>query len=132
VNQLNPIHSAVWQLREEIAGLKVCKLRSRIVPHFPPLFEEFRAKCSNLLWRGSRDGFGAAKFHRRCDGSTNTLLLIPDSRGNVFGGSTPVKSESGYSGDNSLRNFLFTLKNPRHFTFAQKTPKRGLRCARGR
>jgi hypothetical protein len=47
-----------------------------------------------MLWRGSRDGFGAAELHRRCDGCTNTLTLISTTKGNIFGGFTPVKRES--------------------------------------
>jgi hypothetical protein len=41
--------------------------------------------------------------------------LIADTDGNVFGGFTPVKWENncGYKGDDSLRSFLFTLRNPR-------------------
>jgi hypothetical protein len=42
--------------------------------------------------------------------------LIADTDGNIFGGFTPVKCESGrsgkYEGDDSLRSFLFTLRNP--------------------
>jgi hypothetical protein len=91
-----------------------------IVPQSPPLFEEFRAKRFNLLWRGSRDGLTAQEFHLRCDGRANTLTLIADTDGNVFGGFTPVKWESSApgeknghdKGDNSGRSFLFTLRNP--------------------
>jgi hypothetical protein len=54
-----------------------------IVPQCPPLFEEFRAKRFNLLWRGSRDGFGAKEFHHHCDGRANTLTLIVDTYGDV-------------------------------------------------
>jgi hypothetical protein len=105
---------------------------SLIVPEFPPLFEEFRKKRFNLLWRGSSDGFTAREFHRRCDGHANTLTLILDTDGNVFGGFTPVEWESRmyerlifypglesvnlnncWKNDNSLRSFLFTLRNPR-------------------
>jgi hypothetical protein len=64
---------------------------SLIASDFPLLFEEFRAKRFNLLWRGSRDGFTAQEFHLRCDGRANTLTLISDTDGNVFGGFTPVK-----------------------------------------
>ena len=39
-----------------------------------------------LLYRGSRDGFGGANFHSRCDGKANTLTLIRCTEGNVFGG----------------------------------------------
>jgi hypothetical protein len=30
-----------------------------IVAHFPALFAEFRGERFTVLWRGSRDGFGA-------------------------------------------------------------------------
>jgi hypothetical protein len=100
------------------------EIDSLIVSEFPLLFEEFRAKRFKLLWRGSRDGFGAKKFHHRCDGRANTLTLISNTDGNVFGGFTPVKWESravtsrldkgkSLKGDASLRSFLFTLRNPR-------------------
>jgi hypothetical protein len=92
------------------------RLDSLIVTEYPPLFEEFRMKRWALLWRGSRDGFTAQEFHRRCDGHANTLTLILDTDGNVFGGFTPVEWESDrygkFKGDDSLRSFLFTLKNP--------------------
>jgi hypothetical protein len=96
------------------------RLDSLIVSEYPPLFEEFRMKRWTVLWRGSRDGFTAQEFHRRCDGHANTLTLILDTDGNVFGGFTPVEWESssprqeyGYTtGDDSLRSFLFTLRNP--------------------
>jgi hypothetical protein len=87
---------------------------SLIVSEYPPLFEEFRAKRFNLLWQGSRDGFIAREFHCRCDGRANTLMLILNTDGNVFGGFTAVKWENNcsYKGDDNLRNFLFTLRNP--------------------
>jgi hypothetical protein len=62
-----------------------------IVAHFPDIFAEFRGKRLSLLWRGGRDGFGARDFHRRCDGHANTLTLILDTKGNTFGGFTPVE-----------------------------------------
>jgi hypothetical protein len=89
---------------------------SLIVSEFPPLFEEFRAKRFNLLWRGSRDGFTAQEFHRHCDGRANTLTLISDTDGSIFGGFTPLEWESHIGGkckgDDSLRSFLFTLQDP--------------------
>jgi hypothetical protein len=106
---------------------------SLIVSDFPEIFDSFRAKRFMLLWRGSRDGFGAVDFHGRCDGHANTLTLILDTDGNVFGGFTPLKWESRVQRedwednswneksecmdnrskcDNSLLSFLFTLKNP--------------------
>jgi hypothetical protein len=87
---------------------------SLIVPDFPAIFAEVRGKQFQLLWQGSRDGFGALAFHRRCDGHANTLTVILDTEGNIFGGFTPVEweSRSCSKADDSEKSFLFTLKNP--------------------
>jgi hypothetical protein len=97
---------------------------SQIISEFPAIFAEFRGKRFKLLWRGSRDGFSASQFHGRCDGHANTLTVILDTEGNIFGGFTPVEWESrewnGENGDedntwkadDSEKSFLFTLKNP--------------------
>jgi hypothetical protein len=69
-------------------------LDSVIVSDFPAIFAEFRGKRFSLLWRGCRDGFGASQFHGRCDGHGNTLIVILDTEGNIFGGFTPVVWES--------------------------------------
>jgi hypothetical protein len=95
---------------------------SAIVPDFPTLFEDFKKKQFTLLWRGSRDGFGKDDFHSRCDGHPNTLTVILDTDGNIFGGFTPVEWETGEwhsKADPSRKTFLFTLKNP-HNTGPQK------------
>jgi hypothetical protein len=123
---LDRMEAEITCIASEVAALKhwtdACyslmlfspKLDSLIIAQFPPLFEEFRGKRFNLLWRGSRDGFGAEEFHLRCYGRANTLTLIVDTDGNVFGGFTPVKWENscGYESDDSLRSFLFTPRNP--------------------
>jgi hypothetical protein len=93
---------------------------SQIISHFPALFGEFDAKRFTLLWRGSRDGFGARDFHGHCDGHANTLTLIEDTQKSIFGGFTPVEWESRTKApfgkaDLSLQTFLFTLKNPHDF-----------------
>jgi hypothetical protein len=112
---------------------------SAIVPDFPKLFEDFKKKQFALLWRGSCDGFGAGDFHNRCDGHPNTLTVILDRKGNIFGGFTPVEWESRVwnrkngnednclKADPSLKSFLFTLKNPHNVParrFALKADKK--------
>jgi hypothetical protein len=60
----------------------------------------------------SRDSFGAKEVHRHCNGRANTLTLILNTDGNVFGGFTPVEWESrGWRGNDSRRSFLLTLTN---------------------
>jgi hypothetical protein len=97
-------------------------LDSAIISGLP--FSEFSGKRFSLLWRGGRDGFGGRDFHGRCDGHANTLTLIEDTNGNIFGGFTPVEWESrvwnrkngnednGWKADETLKSFIFTLKNP--------------------
>jgi hypothetical protein len=104
---------------------------SAIVPDFPKLFEGFKPRKFALLWRGSRDGFKAKQFHRHCDGHPNTLTVILDTNGNIFGAFTPIAWESStfgkYKTDPSLTSFLFTLKNPHNVAarrFALKAEKK--------
>jgi hypothetical protein len=125
-------------LRSEIETLKGLTVRtfkrrldSLVVEELPAIFEDFKNDKFTLLWRGSRDGFEAKEFHRRCDGHGNTVTVILDTNGNIFGGFTPVKWESSKKGkgkaDPSLKSFLFTVKNPHNFParrFALKVEKK--------
>jgi hypothetical protein len=106
------------------------RMESVIVSEFPTIFEEFGGKGFSLLWRGSRDGFDAGDFHRRCDGHANNVTVILDMKGNIFGGFTPLKwescTEAKHQADRNLKSFLFTLKNPHNIgprKFALKSNK---------
>jgi hypothetical protein len=117
---------------------------SVIVSVFPEIFANLSDKTFSLLWRGSRDGFDACDFHRRCDGHPNTLTLILDTDGNVFGGFTPVQWESRQprssgngncvKADPSQKSFLFTLVNPhkvpaRRFELKAKEKDNAIICS---
>jgi hypothetical protein len=93
------------------------------------IFSEFSGKRFSLLWRGSRDGFRARDFHRFCDRHANTLTLIEDTHGNIFGGFTPLEWDScgWWKADARLKTFIFTLKNPHNLParkFALKAEKK--------
>jgi hypothetical protein len=115
---------SVWQCVTELIVHPPLLFDSQIISDFPEIFAEFRRKHFKILSRDSRDGFSAWEFHRRCDGHTNTLIVILDTKRNIVGGFTRVKWESRvYNGkygdhdnrwkvDDSLKSFLFTLKNP--------------------
>jgi hypothetical protein len=123
---------SVWQFAVEwIADLYLQpspSLESRIISDFPEIFAEFQDKDFELLWRSSRDGFGASEFHRRCDGHANMLTVILDTNWNIFGGFTPVEWESrewngdfgeennGLKDDKNQKSFVFTLKNPKNIS----------------
>jgi hypothetical protein len=65
-----------------------------------------------LLYRGSRDGFGANDFHSKCDGHSNTLTILKASGTSyIFGGFTSIDWDGtcGYKSDPNA--FLFSLTN---------------------
>jgi hypothetical protein len=118
------------------------QLDSQIIGKLPALFVEFQRKQFQLLWRGTRDGFKVADFHNRCDGHGNTLVVIKDTKGNVFGGFTPAAWESRvklggganrYKGDDTISSWLFTLTNPhkiapRKFHLKREYKNRAIFC----
>jgi hypothetical protein len=68
-----------------------------------------------LLYRGTRDGFGAKAFHSKCDGHSNTLTIVKAKEsGFIFGGYTTVTWESSY-GDSEWKSdpnaFILSLTN---------------------
>jgi hypothetical protein len=72
----------------------------------------FETKKFPLLWRATRDGFQAAKFHSLCDGKANTLTVINSTTGYIFGGYASLAWSSTTSYKNDPTAFMFTLTNP--------------------
>ncbi|XP_068677924.1 uncharacterized protein [Montipora capricornis] len=65
-----------------------------------------------LIYRASRDGWGAANFHIRCDGKGPTVTVVKCGN-NIFGGYTEESWEAAsgiYKRDPN--SFLFSLVNP--------------------
>jgi hypothetical protein len=84
-------------------------------------------KSITLLWRGGRDVFKAVDFHRQCDSHPNTLTIIQDADGNVFGGFTPIawrsKTSQPYEmADTSCRSFIFAFSRPDQFSIFRLRP----------
>jgi hypothetical protein len=63
-----------------------------------------------LLYRASRDGFGASTFHSRCDGQGATLTVIRATNGRIAGGFTPTSwnSNNNYISVASGQAYLFS------------------------
>ena len=65
-----------------------------------------------LLYKGTRDGFGAANFHSKCDGHSNTLTIIKaHSTSFIFGGFTSINWDSSGQYKTDPNAFLFSLTN---------------------
>jgi hypothetical protein len=111
---------------------------SMLISEFPSLFHRVKAlrnKKWTLLYRGSRDGFRASDFHHRCNGQSNTVTIIHDNSGYLFGGFTPVAWDStcssSFKQDKTCESFLFTLKNPHGIaprTFCQSDSGHTIYC----
>ena len=65
-----------------------------------------------LIYRGTRDGMTSSVFHNKCDNKGETITLIKNEKGNIFGGYASISWTSAnglwYSAPAS---FLFTLSN---------------------
>jgi hypothetical protein len=65
-----------------------------------------------LLYRGTRDGFGAGDFHSKCDDHKNTLTILKAKETSfVFGGFTSINWESSGGWKSDPNAFLFSLTN---------------------
>ena len=61
-----------------------------------------------LIYRGSRDG---QDFHKKCDNKGETITLIKNEKGNIFGGYASIPWTSDNSYHSAPDSFLFTLTN---------------------
>jgi len=67
------------------------------------------------LYKASRDGFEASKFHSICDNILGTLTIIKTSNGNIFGGFTTENWSSYYNYKTDPGAFIFSLINKYNF-----------------
>jgi hypothetical protein len=66
----------------------------------------------SLLYRGTRDGFGAKDFHTKCDGKSSTLTIIKAKHSDfIFGGYTEAQWQSREAEKSDPNAFTFSLIN---------------------
>jgi len=73
--------------------------------------EKGKLKHTDLLFRGTRDGFDCETFHKKCDNQGKTVVVIKSSNGSVFGGyaNVPWHSKNEWIADEEKRCFVFSL-----------------------
>ena len=64
-----------------------------------------------LLYRASRDGDSASKFHELCDGKGPTIIFVKNEDDYRFGGFTSKKWKSSDEKESDPSSFLFSLTN---------------------
>lgn len=82
--------------------------------------KEIDGKRLNLLYRATRDGFGADAFHAKCDNRSPTITIIQTTDGYVFGGYTQASWTSSYTYCYDKNAYLFSLANPINQPFVSK------------
>jgi len=75
------------------------------------LMEWLPNKKFKLIYKATRDGFGAKNFHSKCD-IRGTLVVVQSVEGYLFGGYTSQSWEGNKIYKNDPAAFLFTLSNP--------------------
>lgn len=119
VTTTSPLHDILKQ-RYVFADSMIIDFNKH-VPTFEKWFGPDKLPLSSrLLYRGGRDGFQAADFHRLCDhqGPTFTIIKVPrpsvDAEEYIFGGFSPIawSSPSGLGEyASSSEAWLFSLVN---------------------
>jgi len=64
-----------------------------------------------LLYRGSRDGFAAKKFHEKCDNEGPTICIVLSNYNHVFGGFTNIPWTSNDAWKMDAEAFLYLLRS---------------------
>jgi len=70
-------------------------------------------KKMELIYRGTRDGMTSNVFHNKCDNKGESITLIKNEKGNIFGGYASISWTNPSTGIyySAPQSFLFTLSN---------------------
>jgi hypothetical protein len=119
-SNINPFKSQILTGKQPSELIKLC---------------EFTSKDKwTLLYRGTRDGFGANNFHSKCDGKNNTLVILKAlGTSFLFGGFVSINwdSTSGYKYDPNAFLFSLTNKDNQPCKIRQINTMHSIYCASG-
>ncbi|TNV81601.1 hypothetical protein FGO68_gene13400 [Halteria grandinella] len=82
---------------------------------------------ASLLYRATRDGFGAINFHRKCDNKGPTLTIIKTLSDHIIGGYTNEQWDGSRECKPSYDGWLFTIAHPHPFK-RKKEIEQGIWC----
>ena len=108
-------HISLWT---EIQKFKTNNLDSIILKDLPKnneyikkLLEWTKSKKMELIYRATRDGTTAQKFHDFCDNKGPIIILFKNEKGNAFGGYASIPWSNSGEWKSAPDSFLFTLTN---------------------
>ena len=76
---------------------------------------------ANLLYRGTKDGWGCDEFHSKCDSKGPTLILFKTNSKRVCGGFTEAKWDRSGDYKEDARSFLFSVDLKLYFPVLDPT-----------
>jgi len=82
---------------------------------------------ATLIYRGSKDGWGYADFHRCCDNKGATVTLFKTDKGRRFGGFSSVSWDKSKAFKQDTKSFLFSLDLELYFPIAD--PSKSIACS---
>jgi hypothetical protein len=110
---LRPPPTSPWSTSHILAGDDGARAANFLPAHIEQVVgPTFTAGTTTwkLLYRGTRDGFGAADFHTNCDNKGATVTVAKSSCGYIFGGVTGLawSSAGGHVSTNTA--FLYGIR----------------------
>merc|ERR1719461_276646 len=82
-------------------------------------------KCDfKLLFKATRDGFGSAEFHKKCDGKGANISIIKSEQQCIFGGYTSKSWHSACPRISDDYAWLYSLRNKKGIKEKFKITKR--------
>ena len=99
------------------------KESKREIEFIQKLKEWIGFKKIELIYRGTRDGMTGKAFHNKCNNQGETITLIKNDKGNIFGGYASISWTSDNSYHSAPESFIFTLTNI-HNTEPTKFPSK--------
>jgi hypothetical protein len=112
-NNLIESKSEIYKIKTlDIIDSNILNESKRENEYINKLYEWTGCKGMELIYRGTRDGMTNTVFHNKCDNKGETITLIKNEKGNIFGGYASISWTSAngiwYSAPES---FIFTLSN---------------------
>lgn len=106
VPKLNIANQAITMLKESSILKEPCE--SSMISEW--LFQTLGSKhYLDLVYRGSRDGFSASNFHKRCDNVGPTVTILESTTGGKFGGYCSISWSTEGNYKSAEGSFLFSI-----------------------
>ncbi len=112
------------------------KIMDSVILEFDKQYRDLMSLCRmegqkwRLLYRATRDGFGSADFHRKCDDKPNTLTIIKATNSAIFGGLTSESWSSCVKFKSDFDALVFSLINDQNISILYECsqPENGIYC----